>query len=48
MVDDFYLYEFTLANNYKGKNTIIRIDFKEFVEGDERHTLGLCEVDIND
>jgi hypothetical protein len=41
-----YVFTSILNDNYSGINSIVNIEYQDFVEGKDRHTIGLCSVEI--
>jgi len=41
-----YLYSHSLKKGYQGINTIVNIEFNDFLEGKDRHTIGLCSLEV--
>lgn len=41
-----YIYSSIIKNNYLGINTIINIEYEDFIDGKDLHTIGLCSVEV--
>ena len=43
---DEYVFSTVLKNNYLGINTIVNIEFEDYIENKNRHTIGICSLGV--